>query len=73
MATIGLSGGIAATVGTWIENTRRALGEDLQRQRLYRKTYAELASLSDRDLQDIGVSRLQIGDIAREAAYGRSR
>ena len=38
--------------------------------RLYRKTLSELEAMTDRDLADIGVSRLSIRDIAREAAYG---
>ena len=73
MATIGLSGGLTATIATWIGNARRELNEELERRRLYRKTYSELDGLSDRDLRDIGISRLQIDDIARDAAYGGHR
>jgi uncharacterized protein YjiS (DUF1127 family) len=73
MATIGLSGGFAANLGTWIRNAGRDLNEEMQRRRVYRKTFAELDGLSDRDLGDIGVSRTQIGDIARDAAYGSNR
>ena len=73
MATIRLSRGFTATFGTWIRNARRTLTEELERQRVYRTTLAELDSLSDRDLRDLGISRLQIGDIAREAAYGSHR
>ena len=73
MATIGLSGGLAAHVGTWIGSARRDFNAEMERRRVYRRTYAELDGLSDRDLRDIGISRPQIGDVAREAAYGRSR
>lgn len=38
--------------------------------RLYRKTLAELESLNDRELADLGISRLSIREIARESVYG---
>lgn len=38
--------------------------------RKFRKAYEELDALSDRELADIGVSRHDIREIAREAAYG---
>lgn len=44
---------------------------DRQRRALYNRTLGELRAMTDRDLADIGISRLQIGDIAREAAYGK--
>jgi uncharacterized protein YjiS (DUF1127 family) len=34
----------------------------------YKKTYDELSQMSDRDLNDIGIRRYEISDIAREAA-----
>lgn len=37
---------------------------------VYRRTVSELASLSDRDLADLGIGRGSIRAIAREAAYG---
>jgi len=30
----------------------------------YRETVAELSRLSDRDLEDVGISRLEIGSVA---------
>lgn len=33
----------------------------------YRRTVSELASLSDRDLADLGISRADIARLAREA------
>jgi uncharacterized protein YjiS (DUF1127 family) len=39
--------------------------------RQYRRTLEELASLDDRELQDLGISRLVIRDIAYESVYGR--
>ena len=38
--------------------------------RLYRKTVDELASLTDRELGDLGISRASIRRIARERVYG---
>lgn len=38
--------------------------------RLYRETLAELESLSDRELSDLGIARTSIRGIARESVYG---
>jgi uncharacterized protein YjiS (DUF1127 family) len=38
--------------------------------RRYVATYDELNALSDRELTDIGLSRLNVRDVAREAVYG---
>ncbi len=43
----------------------------LAQRRLYATTVRELAALSDRELADLGISRLSISDVAREAAYGK--
>ena len=45
------------------------LTEAAERRRVYKSTYAELASLSARELSDIGLSKANIGAIAYEAAY----
>lgn len=42
--------------------------KDLQRHRAFERTYAELASLTDRELSDIGIGRSQIVDLAWDAA-----
>lgn len=36
----------------------------------YSRTYAELQGLNDRELNDIGIRRCDIADIAREHVYG---
>ncbi len=41
--------------------------------RVYRKTLNELETLSDRELNDLGLSSLSLRDVAYEAAYGFSR
>ena len=38
--------------------------------RAYLSVRRELDALTDRELSDLGISRHNIGDIAREAAYG---
>jgi uncharacterized protein YjiS (DUF1127 family) len=43
----------------------------LQQRRVYARTVAELNALSDRELGDLGISRLSIPEIAHEAAYGK--
>ena len=40
----------------------------MDRRAVYNATYRELQSLTDRDLNDLGLSRSNIGSIAREAA-----
>ncbi|TFL19905.1 DUF1127 domain-containing protein [Jannaschia formosa] len=42
-----------------------------RRWRLYTRTYDELAALSSRELDDLGISRSSIRSIAHEAAYGK--
>ena len=39
----------------------------IQRWREYRRTIAELAGLSDRELADLGISRSDIASVARDA------
>jgi uncharacterized protein YjiS (DUF1127 family) len=41
----------------------------IERRKVYNQTVYELSLLSDRDLSDLGLSRSNIGQIAREAAY----
>lgn len=39
--------------------------------RKYRSVHDELSALTDRELIDLDISRLNVRDIARDAAYGR--
>jgi len=43
----------------------------LPQRRTYARTVAELNALTDRELTDLGISRLSIPEIAHEAAYGK--
>jgi uncharacterized protein YjiS (DUF1127 family) len=54
-----------------INEFRRGFAERAGRYATYRQTMSELNVLTDRELADLGISRLQIGDIARSAAYGK--
>ena len=47
------------------------LAAALRQRKIYAQTVAELESLTDRELADLGISRLAISDLAREAAYGK--
>ena len=38
--------------------------------RAYLATYDELNALTDRELADVGLSRLNVRDVARDAVYG---
>jgi uncharacterized protein YjiS (DUF1127 family) len=40
-------------------------------RRVYAQTLAELNQLNDRELADLGISRLSIAQVAHEAAYGK--
>ena len=43
----------------------------IAQRRTYLRTVAELNALTDRELADLGISRLGIAEIAHEAAYGK--
>lgn len=49
----------------------RAVQDYLGRHAVYRKTLRELEQLTDRELADLGMSRLSIREVAREAAFAK--
>ncbi|ASP22792.1 hypothetical protein ANTHELSMS3_04188 [Antarctobacter heliothermus] len=57
-------GGLGARFANLVE----ALQARAARRKIYRETYSELASLSNRDLADLGLARSEIGRIAWQAA-----
>lgn len=59
------------TVTQWVGDVLARWNEARERRALYLRTVEELSAMSDRDLADINLSRVQIEDIAREAAYGK--
>ncbi|SDJ93827.1 DUF1127 domain-containing protein [Aliiruegeria lutimaris] len=60
----------ANSTTSWFSAPIEALRVNLQKRKIYRQTYCELSSLSDRALADLGLSRSMIKSLAREAAYG---
>jgi uncharacterized protein YjiS (DUF1127 family) len=61
--SLGLADRFAAYVATVKMNAAK--------RRIYEKTVRELNVLTDRELTDLGISRLSIEDVARVAAYGK--
>jgi len=59
--TTTLSGGI----GGWIARFRQSMAD----YRIFRQTLEELESLSDRELDDLGLSRAALRDVAHQAVY----
>lgn len=43
----------------------------IRQRRIYERTVAELNGLTDRELNDLGISRFSIPELARESAYGK--
>ncbi|WP_390910355.1 DUF1127 domain-containing protein [Pseudosulfitobacter sp. SM2401] len=54
---------------TFFHQKRKGMQRALARRKVYRATYSELAALSDRDLNDLGIRRSNIKRMAMEAAY----
>ncbi|WP_170342958.1 DUF1127 domain-containing protein [Ruegeria arenilitoris] len=52
-----------------IANLIERVKENRARASEYTRTYTELQRLSDRELNDIGIRRCDIADVAREHAY----
>lgn len=52
-------------------NLFATIGSSVARYKLYSKTLGELRQLSDRELNDLGLSRSSIISVARAAAYGK--
>ena len=59
----------SASISDRFGNILKSVKAAVERRRVYARTVQELSSLSDRDLTDMGISRLAIVDVAREAAY----
>ena len=62
VASFGLMDRISAFIAT-------AKAQRAQRA-IYHRTVYELEHLSDRELSDLGIARISIQDVAREAAFG---
>ena len=55
----------------WFENALATASKNREKRAVYLKTLNELSQMSDRELADINVSRLQLREIAMQAAYGK--
>ena len=54
-----------------LSGLRANLADKLAKRNVYLTTLRELQGLTDRDLNDLGLSRSDIKAIAMEAAYGK--
>lgn len=59
------------TTESGFSNLLASIREGLARRKVYRQTLAELRSLSNRELSDLGMHRSMLTRIALEAAYGK--
>ncbi|PYF08708.1 uncharacterized protein DUF1127 [Rhodobacter viridis] len=59
------------TTDSGFSNLVASIREALARRKVYRQTLAELRSLSNRELSDLGMHRSMLTRIALEAAYGK--
>ena len=59
------------TTESGFANLVATIREGLARRKVYRQTLAELRSLSERELSDLGMHRSMLTRIALEAAYGK--
>lgn len=50
---------------------KQTVVSSIRQRRVYERTVSELNALTDRELADLGICRLNISDLAREAAYGK--
>ena len=58
------------TIAPRIAHYRAAINKSVEQYKTYRRTLAELESLTPRELADIGINRHAVKDIARDAAFG---
>jgi len=53
-----------------LSNLKDTVLTAIRQRRIYERTVAELNGLTDRELNDLGISRFSIPELARESAYG---
>ena len=58
-------------IPAWIADTVASIKLARTRRATYLATYRALDAMSDRDLADINLSRLQVRDVAYAAAFGK--
>ncbi len=62
--------GLGHNVVDYIRHQAASLIAKYEAYKVYRATWLELDALGDRELADVGISRLQVEDVARQSAYG---
>lgn len=60
-----------STLLAWLKETTHKLADSLEWYRIYRDSAKELERLTDRELDDIGISRYDIPRIAAQSATDR--
>ncbi len=60
----------SAPIASRLAGAMASFSDAYARHKTYRKTVAELQSLTGRELADIGLNRSMIKSVATEAAYG---
>ncbi len=60
------SGGLRGAITAYLAD----LADRREKAREYRRTLHELRALSDRELSDLGISRLNVEEVAYRATYG---
>ncbi|WP_342069696.1 DUF1127 domain-containing protein [Yoonia algicola] len=63
---------LGARLSTMISDHFAALKQARAQKAVFFAVRAQLNLMSDRDLEDIGINRLLIDDVAREAAFGKA-
>jgi uncharacterized protein YjiS (DUF1127 family) len=71
MAYLNISSAAGLSLMDRVANAVKSAKTALHRRRVYNQTVAELRGLSNRELNDLGISRSMITRIALEAAYGK--
>ena len=71
MAYVNSSRQATVSFGDRIVALVKVTGQSMQRRRVYLQTLSELNGLSDRELTDLGLLRVDLASVAREAAYAK--
>ena len=71
MAYVNSSRQVTVSFGDRIVALVKVTGQSMQRRRVYLQTLSELNGLSDRELTDLGLLRVDLASVAREAAYAK--
>jgi uncharacterized protein YjiS (DUF1127 family) len=62
---------VFARAQRWVNDISISISEARARRAVYVRMLNELSAMSDRDLADLGITRLNFREIARDAAYGQ--